>query len=103
MSVDGADVVVAPRFAERARVAASGARCRHTTTSRPGTTGVPPVFQGNLAAWVSSVACAVRFDLRIDGAPPAAACDDAASAVARRVAKARQPAMRVRNERLLSR
>src|SRR5690349_16691971 len=89
MSVEGAEVVVAPRFAERARVAAAGAACRHTTTTLPGTVGTPPVFHGSFAACVSNARCVGTCALRIDGAP-VAACDEAASVVARRVVRARQ-------------
>src|SRR6476646_3636271 len=96
MSEAGEAVVAAPRSADTARVAAAGALCRQTTTSRPGTTAAPPVFQGSLAACVSSAACAVTRVLRIEGAP-VVAWEEAVSVVARRVVRARQTAIRARN------
>src|SRR3954471_24177851 len=93
MSAEGADVVVAPRSAERARFAGAGALGRPSTTSRPGTTRAPPVFHGSFAAWVSTLECGFT----IDGAPIAAG-DDAISGGGRSRVRARQAAIRARNE-----
>src|SRR5262245_11008431 len=102
MSVEGAAAVVAPRVADKARVAAWGAPCRQTTTSRPGTRRAPPVFQGSLAAWVSIAACAPVGKVAGEGAPTAGS-DEATSGTARTVVRARQAAMRARNEVSFSR
>src|SRR3954468_18243511 len=97
MSDDGAEVVVAPRSADRDLAAASGGAGRQTTTSLPGTTRAPPLFHGSFAASVEMDVCAPTLGPPTGGAP-IAGCGAARIGAARRVARARQAAMRARNE-----
>ena len=86
-------MVVASSCADSARLSTFEAPWRQTTTIRPGTDGAPPEFHGNFAACASGAACAGPI-----GADPIAAGDDITNGTVMRVARARQAAIRARND-----